>query len=386
MTLRLDPEAVYLLVGCFGGLGQSLATWMVERGARNLAFMARSGASSLSASRLVAELEHMGVNVEICKADVSNLHDVEAGVKAITKTRTLKGIVNAAMVLNDGMFERMTLDRWQGTMNPKVKGSWNLHQASLGMDLDFFIMASSVSGIIGSTGQANYAAANQVQDSICRNRRAQGLPATSLILSMIMGMGVVAENVAMEDSILRKGIYGIHEDEILSVFEAAMMPPSTTICPDHIIFGLDPVRLARSVYAPEALDVDWINDVRLSHINTGIKRTLQAQSGISAAAAANSSILATVQSATSTEDAIEATVQGLIKRLARLLGLDENDVSADGRSISEHGLDSMIATEFRNWMTKEFGTNVPYQHLNSPGMTVEKLAKELVEKVMEKDN
>ncbi|KAL8716996.1 MAG: hypothetical protein Q9225_005722 [Loekoesia sp. 1 TL-2023] len=386
-SLRFDPNAVYLLIGCLGGLGRSLTSWMVDRGARYLAFLARSGSERPAAANLVSTIEARGVEVTVLKGDVAKSEDVDAAVRTITQYRQLRGVVNAAMVLNDGLFQSMDLASWRSTVDPKVKGSLNLHEAVKELDLDFFVLLSSTSGILGTPSQSNYAAANAYQDALALHRRALSLPAVSLILPMILGVGYVADNPEIEDSLLRKGIYGIHEDELLAGFEAAMKPQRNGNAYDndaHIILGFDPEKLARSVAQAETTDAFWLDDPRFSTIVAMMKRMTRNNISGGPMMTSTGSIIADIRSAKSSpSDAIASITTCVRQRLARLLNLnaEEDIVPEDARSVASYGLDSMIGTEFRNWLFREFGADVPYQRLLAPSLTIEGLAGVLYEGV-----
>lgn len=276
--------------------------------------------------------------------------------------------------------------KWRKTIDPKVKGSSNLHEAVKGLDLDFFILTSSTSGILGTPGQSNYAAANAYQDALVLHRRAMGLPAVSLILPMVLGVGYVADNPGIEDALLRKGIYGIHEDELLAAFEAAMVPQRKSAHHNasdaHIILGFEPEQLARSITQAETTDAFWLEDPRFAIITAMIKRMTRNPSSLSTGVNNNTgSIIANLRSSKSSRsDTIVTIATCICQRLARLLSFDVNDiVYEDGRSVASYGLDSMIGTEFRNWLFKEFGSDTPYQRLLAPDLTIMELAEDLYE-------
>lgn len=277
------------------------------------------------------------------------------------------------------MFPSMDLQSWQRTINPKVKGSMNLHEALKGFDLDFFVLTSSTSGILGTPGQGNYAAGNTFQDALALHRRAAGLPAVSLILPMILGVGYVADNPEVEESLLRKGIYGIHEDELLAGFEAAMTPQRESQATfDHIVLGFDPTRLAHSVAQPETIDAFWVDDPRFSTVTAMMKRMTRESGTL---ASSTGSIAADIQSIKSSDEAIVSVVNYVRERLARLLSIEVESILPKDRSVASYGLDSMIGTEFRNWLFKEFRADVPYQKLLAPSLTINDFAAELYETV-----
>ncbi|RKL20407.1 hypothetical protein BFJ68_g3112 [Fusarium oxysporum] len=148
--LELHSDATYLLVGCLGGLGRSLTTWTMKRGARNFAFLSRSGTDSGQTALCVQDLEARGARVQVFRGDAAIKEDVERAVASIPSDAPLRGIVNAAMVLRGGLFQNMSYESWTRSIQPKVLCSKNLHEATANLPLDFFLMTSSVSGILGT--------------------------------------------------------------------------------------------------------------------------------------------------------------------------------------------------------------------------------------------
>jgi NAD(P)-dependent dehydrogenase (short-subunit alcohol dehydrogenase family) len=198
-----DPDAAFLLVGGLGGLGKSISTWMVENGARHLVYLSRSAGTSNADTMFKHELESQGCSVTVIKGSVTQLPDVEAAVTAAKGS--LKGVLQMSMVLRDQAFPRMTYEEWTAAVAPKVQGTWNLHQATLSCPLDFFVCFSSVSGVIGQPGQANYAAGNTFLDAFVQYRRSQNLPASSIDIGAMEDAGYLAENKAIREKVLSTG-------------------------------------------------------------------------------------------------------------------------------------------------------------------------------------
>jgi hypothetical protein len=101
----------------------------------------------------------------------------------------------------------MSVDKFRAALGPKINGAQVLHNALQGHDLDFFVVTSSISATIGQPGQSNYGAANSFLDNFAWQRNLKGLPATSLVLPMVLGVGVVAENNSLEEKITRRGMH-----------------------------------------------------------------------------------------------------------------------------------------------------------------------------------
>ena len=392
--LQFRPDVTYLLAGCLGGLGRSLASWMIERGAKRLAFMSRSGTDNPQAAAFVDSIRALGVHAQVLQADVTSKTQVQGAVKEIDPGFPIRGVVNAVVVLQvntpllsldtlgssansnvlsqDGMFHNMNIDGWSRVVNPKLRGSVNLHEALQDQQLDFFVMTSSITATLGSTGQSNYGAANAFLDAFAHHRRMCGLPAVSLILPMVLGIGYIADNPEIEASIRHKGMYGVDANEMLAAFEVAMTPQTASrVGFDHLIVGIETSQLAKSVAATDA-DTFWLDEARLRTVRAAIElHTGKKGPG------SGDTIITVVQSAKSPEDAVEAVTKYLVQRLSRLLMINVEDFQPERRSIVSYGLDSMIGAEFRNWVFKEFKVDVPFQQLLAGNLTVAKFATNL---------
>ena len=184
----------------------------------------------------------------------------------------------------------------------------------------------------------------------------------------------MADHPEIEEALLRKGMYGIHEDELLAGFEIAMSPAQELDggC-GQIIMGLEPSRLAKSLEQAETNDAFWRDDPRFRVIVEMAKDMGSNQ----AATSGTRSTIANIIAAKSADEAITLMTTVLSQRLSRLLGIEVANITLDDRSIASYGLDSMIGTEFRNWIFNEFAANVPYQQLLAPSLTIKRLAEHL---------
>jgi acyl transferase domain-containing protein len=175
----IHADASYMITGGMGGLGLRIARWLVDQGARNLVLVGRRGASA-AAEQEIERLRH-AANIAIAQADVAREEQTAAVFAEIREALPpLKGIVHAAGILDDGPLIQQSLERLERVAAPKVNGAWNLHVFSRDAPLDFFVMFSSATSLLGSPGQGNYAAANAFLDALAHYRRARGLPAASV--------------------------------------------------------------------------------------------------------------------------------------------------------------------------------------------------------------
>jgi myxalamid-type polyketide synthase MxaC len=187
------PDATYLVTGGCGALGSSIASWLVDRGARHLVLVGRSGASSPEAAGRVARLRERGADVLAAAADVADRAALSAVLaNAAERMPPLRGVIHAAGVIDDALVVDQTLDRLEAVARPKVIGAWNLHALTAELGLDLFVLYSSAASLLGSPGQSGYAAANAFMDALAHHRRALGLPALSINWGPFAGAGLAA--------------------------------------------------------------------------------------------------------------------------------------------------------------------------------------------------
>ncbi|KNG83279.1 putative polyketide synthase [Aspergillus nomiae NRRL 13137] len=191
-SITFPSDTSYLLVGGLGDVGRVLARWMVRRGARELVIMSRSTRRVEREQSFIKELEAQNCQIITVAGDVTNLEDVKAAVSSCTKP--LAGVLSPYRFLfQDRTLLHMTHAEWKSALAPKVSGTWNLHRAVEGQRLDFFLVLSSLVGITGHAGQANYSAACTYLDAFTQYRRQMGLP------SSVVDLGPVAGSAAIED-------------------------------------------------------------------------------------------------------------------------------------------------------------------------------------------
>ncbi|MTJ47022.1 type I polyketide synthase [Dolichospermum sp. UHCC 0259] len=200
----VQGDGSYLITGGFGGLGLLVARWLVEQGARYLILMGRSDIPAAIAPQ-ISEMEQAGATVITIQADVSNLLEATAVFSHLTKTAPpLRGIIHAAGILDDGVLQQQTWQRFIQVMAPKVQGAWNLHTLTKNQPLDFFVLFSSSASLLGTAGQANYGAANAFLDALASYRRRQGLSGLSINWGPWAEVGMTAK-LQLGDRLRQKG-------------------------------------------------------------------------------------------------------------------------------------------------------------------------------------
>ena len=177
---QIHADATYLITGGLGMIGLNVAKWLVDQGARHLVLTGRT-ANDETTRDLLRTFGDTSLDIRVMSADVSRESDVRRIVDMIAeKMPPLKGVVHSAGVLDDGILAQLTWDRFLNTLAPKVYGSWLLHEHTKSLELDFFVLKSSLLSLLGSAGQGNYTASSAFLDSLTGHRRATGLPATAM--------------------------------------------------------------------------------------------------------------------------------------------------------------------------------------------------------------
>jgi acyl transferase domain-containing protein/NADPH:quinone reductase-like Zn-dependent oxidoreductase/SAM-dependent methyltransferase/acyl carrier protein len=235
---EVKADGNYLITGAFGGYGRVLARWLVDCGARHLMLTSRRGASSPEAEKFVADLEERGVEVRVVRADIGSPNDVKRLFAEIELSgQPLRGAFHLAMVIDDAPFTALTSERMRAVVAPKAQGAWLLHEATRNMNLDCFVMFSSVSSIFGNPAQGNYSAANAFIDALAHHRQALGLPALTVNWGVLGGEGYVARNERVADFLARQGTMGISPGEAMALLESFLRAGSAQTIAIRVDWG-----------------------------------------------------------------------------------------------------------------------------------------------------
>ena len=218
-TWALRDDATYLVTGAMGGLGAVICRWLVQRGARHLALVSRR-APTITDAALIDELVRAGAAVALHQLDIADSGAVVQLVAALDERWPLRGVVHAAGELDDGIVLEQTPARLARVMAGKALGAWNLHVATQRHTLELFALFSSTASVLGSAGQANYAAANAFLDGLAAHRRQHGLPAVSVGWGPWAEVGRAATLAA--DAWATHGVAGIETGDGLAVLGAAL--------------------------------------------------------------------------------------------------------------------------------------------------------------------
>ncbi|KAI8296209.1 Fumagillin dodecapentaenoate synthase [Colletotrichum sp. SAR11_240] len=356
--LSFRSDAAYLMVGGLGGLGRAVSTWMVENGAKELVFLSRSSGETPETSNFLEELRSQGCLVKTVAGSVTNLDDVSRAIKSAT--RPIAGVIQMSMVLRDNATTRMTFTEWRECVSPKVDGTLNLHKALLHQQLDFFLLFSSMSGITGQIGQANYNAANAYLDAFVKFRHGLGLPASVIDIGVMGGIGVVAQTDNMELRAKAAGYHVLGEQDLLDCMTASILHsqpnPDTTSDMSQIVLGL----WSQKPLADPSTHVLWKRDARM-----GLAYSFNSQRGSSAQEqAGEDKVDAIVFLAKTNPEKLqdEATIELIVKHIgnamSELLAQPDAEILPTAL-LDDIGLDSLNAIELTGWISQYFFVDLP---------------------------
>jgi len=335
-AVEIKANATYLVTGGLGALGLQVAQWLAQQGAKQLVLTGRRSPSE-AAQSAIARLQQAGVAVDVMATDVGQpaaVADLMAHVQSTLPP--LKGIFHAAGVLDDAMISGQTWEHFEKVMAPKVMGTWLLHEQTQNLELDCFVCFSSVSALVGSPGQANYAAANAFMDAFAGYRQSIGLKALSINWGPWSQSGMAAALQNREQA--RWASRGV-----------GLIDPQQGLA---ILGQLLESKVPQAVVLP----VDW--ERYLTQIPPGIDLSfLEQVAPLTPTAEQSPQLLLDLQQAPAHKRKALLT-QRLQDLLAKVMGLSPNQINPQ-RGFADLGMDSLMAVEMRNLLQTSLGCAVP---------------------------
>lgn len=336
----LPVRGTQLISGGSGALGLQLAQWLARNGAEAVALLSRSGVRSADGRKALDELRLSGTRVVELTCDACDGAQVRAALDRLrSEAPPLRGVFHAAGILDDSVVTALTAERMRAVMAPKVAGAMHLHEATLGDDLDHFVLFSSAGTLLGTQGQGNYNAANHFLNALARWRHGQGLPAASVCWGPWAEGGMAQASQRRSSHLERQGILSLRAEDALAAFQAGQALGE----PDFGVMSMDWKRFAvqrREVLA-QGGPKGYFRAV-MPHQQWGQNDR-------------------TEQPAASLGDGKDPAVllEGLRAVACRLLGFADPSRIAVDTPLLEQGFDSLLAVEFRNIVGRELGRAVP---------------------------
>jgi NAD(P)-dependent dehydrogenase (short-subunit alcohol dehydrogenase family)/acyl carrier protein len=354
--LELRADATYLVTGGLSGFGLRTAEWLVDRGARHLVLLSRRGAPAGAdeAHTVLTRLEKRGIDVRAIACDITDRAALNTVLQQIAQSAApLRGIVHAAMVIEDGLIRDMTSAQIRRVLAPKVLGAQHLHDLTRGVALDFFVLYSSATTLFGNPGQGNYVAANFALEALARLRRAQGLPATCVGWGAIDDVGYLARNSQVKEALQsRMGGAALQSAAALDALEGMLVT-------DRSDLGV--------------LDLEWRSLSRFLPTAASPKFSLLARAGGEGESEEEGTQDLRRLLMALPEAELQSTVIDLLKvEIGEILRIAPEKIDPD-LSIQNMGLDSLMGVELAVAVENRFGTRLPVMAL-SDSPTVTKLA------------
>ncbi|WP_084550937.1 type I polyketide synthase [Actinomadura rifamycini] len=351
---RFDPEATYLVTGGLGGFGAETSRWLVRHGARHLALVGRRGAAAPGAAALLGELDGLGARARAHAADAADAGAMRRVFReADAAGRPVRGVVHAAMHLDDAPLTDLDDERIRAVLHPKIAGAAVLDGLTRDRDLDLFVLCSSLT-TIGNVGQAPYVAANLYLEALARRRRRDGLPALAVGLGALAGTGVLATG-DRERVLARAGIDSITPAEALAAV-GDMLAEGVDV---GMVGRCDWARLGRVL---PALRRPWLSRL----VPAGLEED-----------DASATELARLVAGAGADEAHALVAERLVQVLAAVLLTPAERIAHD-RRLDDYGLDSLMATELLSALRGRFGVEIPPMELLRSGGTVNDIARLIV--------
>jgi NAD(P)-dependent dehydrogenase (short-subunit alcohol dehydrogenase family)/acyl carrier protein len=347
--VRFDSDAVYLVAGGFGGFGAALLHRLADHGARNLAVLSRRGEASDEAREVIRQLGERGVSVKGFACDITDETAVKRSLTAIrTEGKPIKGIFHTAMVLHDILIANMDHAGLASVLAPKVRGAELLDRLTADDPLDYFVLYSSATTLVGNPGQANYVAANGYLEGLARRRRAQGRPALAVAWGAISDAGYLARNEDVNEMLSRKlGRHALTAKEALDGLMALLA------LPDGGNASRAAVGYARIDWQAARKDLALVGTPLVSLLGLGGEDDIGADGAIDLAA-----MLEGMDQVT----AAQTVAKLLAAEIGKILRIAPEEIDPH-KPLSDIGMDSLMALELRMSAERQLGIDIPLMSL-----------------------
>ncbi|OCL04357.1 hypothetical protein AOQ84DRAFT_416453 [Glonium stellatum] len=341
--LRLPEDATYLIAGGLGGLGLQIARFLVDHGAKHVVLLSRRNLDPNKRQQLEEKFRILGAEVRVLTCDITDLPMVQGAVlSCVHDMPPIRGLIQAAMVLQDRVLAQMDLKDFQTVTQPKVIGTQNLIKALESQPLDFFFMLSSGASIIGNLSQANYAAGNAFMDVLANTNTIRGTHFVALNLGPISDAGTLATSARVKQILVRQGYILLKLKELLAVVEYSISKEAKSDQCKQIIIGFDCRSFAES-------------DNKYSLQNPMFCHLLRSKESqrVKDDSIAVRSIEGAIAVAENIEQVETVISEAIARKISTLVAVDYEEVDLR-RRVGEFGLDSLVLIELKNWIKQNF--------------------------------
>jgi acyl transferase domain-containing protein/NADPH:quinone reductase-like Zn-dependent oxidoreductase/acyl carrier protein len=363
--LQFDETGIFLVAGGIGGFGLATAGWLVSKGARRIALCSRKGVADEETRKAIAEWKKKDVVASVHACDITDQTATAVLLDELRKQGRIRGIVHAAMVLDDALLSNLTAERNRPVVDVKVKGAEVLHRLTVKDDLELFLLFSSATTMMGNPGQANYVAANGYLEGLARARRASGLAGLAIGFGAIADKGYLARNAEVNEVLSKRiGKSAMKAREALEQVERYMIADRGTINGGAVMIA----------------EIDW-NAARLLPIaGKSLFDTMIRQAGSNQSANDSETIDLEAMIKGKSDDEAQAILHKLVAaEIAAILRVTEDGITPD-KILKDIGLDSLMAMELGMGFQQKTGFDIPLSGV-SDGTTVGDVVGRLRERV-----
>ena len=356
-------EKSYLLIGLTGEIGRSLCEWMIANGAGCVCLASRTPKAN---NKWLQSFEGTGAIVKLYAVDLVEKASL-AGVLADMRANCppIAGVMNGAMILRDSLFSTMSFDMMQAVLAPKIEGSNNLDELFYNEPLDFFILLSSSTALIGNPGQSSYVIASGYMNGLVRQRRKRGLAASAVDIGRVAGLGYVeTAGQHVMDQLTSFGLMPVSETELHQVFAETIIAGYSSV---HEEDDTDDIRTQavvttglRTIRDDEELRGPWFENPLFSHciIETNGLGDASGDNQLDAKGRNLIPIKDQLATAATKDHALELLHECFTAKLGSILQISSDTLDRNAPLV-ELGMDSLVAVEVRSWFLKELRTDIP---------------------------
>jgi phthiocerol/phenolphthiocerol synthesis type-I polyketide synthase C len=356
----VDPEGLHVVIGGTSGFGLATAGWLVQRGAKHVLLVSRSGTLSEKDLPQIEAMRSLGAEVETRALDVTEADSLERLLCGHAAHRKIAGIVHAAMIVDDRLIENMDRMSIDTVLQPKVAGALNLEALMVDLKPNYLLLYSSATTLFGNPGQYNYVAANAFMEGIARRLRKQGLPAFAIAWGGIADVGYLSRHIGNNTQLKKRFSANLVASQIAldsldDLFDGEGRPVD------------DVLAIAK---------IDWATARRdLVSVRGPAFTRVVAAAGTSRDARDSAAIVDKIR-AMPDEEAAEAFLDIIAREIGRVLRVPAKEVHRH-RPLAEVGMDSLMMLELRMMVEDTLQIELPMISLAS-GITPADVAKRLV--------
>jgi len=348
-----------VIIGGTSGFGLATAEWLAGRGATSLVLVSRSGSPSDESIPKIAALRQRGVRVDVASVDVADAEALEQLLRTVGEDRPIKGIIHAAMVLDDRLIEGQDRESIDAVLRPKVSGALNLERLAPQLPLDYLLFYSSATTLFGNPGQFNYVAANAYIEGLARRMRSRGLPALAVAWGGIEDAGYLSRHIGADINLKRR-------------FAANLISARTALDGLDWVFDQDSRQLTTVAAIAR---IDWATAKReLAATRTPLFGSVGMR--ISSRQVMDAAATLEKLRALPTEEAAAALVDIVVEEIARVLRLPPKEVDRH-RPLAEIGMDSLMMLELRTTVEITLQIELPMMSL-ATGITPVDVARRIL--------